>query len=256
MKIFNDPSADWQRFGESEPYWAVLTDDKYRPPNIDPGTLKEFFGSGELHLSTVWEVIRKTLDPSFAPRRAMDFGCGVGRVLIPLAQRCAVPVGVDVAGSMLDAARRNLAERGLRADLIVGDDVTSRVRGTFDFIHSYIVFQHIPPARGEAIAARLLERLEPGGVAAFHFSYRTPISSIQRFMRWARLSIPFAAATANLLRGRPASNPYMQVYEYNTARLLELFRAAGCDQAHLEFTDHGGVLGAFFYLRKRATTVV
>jgi SAM-dependent methyltransferase len=254
MRVFNDPSADWQRFGESQPYWAVLTEDKYRRPNIGPGTLGEFFESGELHLNTVWDVIRKSLNPAFAPRRALDFGCGVGRVLIPMAQRCPVLVGVDVAGSMLDEARRNLGQRGVRADLILGDDVLSRVSGTFDFIHSYIVFQHIPPARGEAIATRLLERLEAGGVAALHFSYRAPISPVQRFLRWARLSIPFAAATANLLRGRAASNPYMQVYEYDTARLRELFRAAGCDEVHIEFTNHGGVLGAFFYLRRRANT--
>jgi SAM-dependent methyltransferase len=254
VKIFNDPSADWQRFGESQPYWAVLTDDKYRPPNIGPETLREFFESGELHLRSVWDVIKKSLDPAFAPRRALDFGCGVGRVLIPLARRCPVPLGVDVAKSMLDEARRNLAERGVAAELVLGDDVLSSVPGTFDFVHSYIVFQHIPSARGEAIASRLLERLESGGVAALHFSYRTPISSVQRLLRWARVSIPFAASTANLLRGRSASHPYMQVYEYDTARILEVCRAAGCDQIHLEFTDHGGVLGAFFYCRKRVSS--
>lgn len=256
MRIFNDPSADWQRFGESQPYWAVLTDDKYRPPNIGPGTLGEFFESGESHLEAVWDMIRRTLDPAFSPCRALDFGCGVGRVLIPLARRCPIPVGVDVARSMLEEARRNLSERGLVAELILGDDALSRVPASFEFVHSYIVFQHIPPARGEVIAARLLERLEPGGVAALHFSYRTPISPVKRFLRWARLSIPFAASAANLVRGRAPSHPYMQVYEYEITRLLEILRLGGCDQIHLEFTDHGGVLGAFFYCRKRSASAV
>lgn len=254
MRIFNDPSADWERFGQTQPYWAVLTDEKYRPSNLAPGSLDDFFESGRLHLDGVWDVIEHTLHPAFAPRRAVDFGCGVGRVLIPLARRCPLALGVDVAHSMLDEARRNLGERGVTAELVLGDDALSRVRGTFDFIHSYIVFQHIPTERGEAIAARLLERLEPGGVAALHFSYRTPISSVQRFLRWARVSIPFAASTANLLRGRPASHPYMQVYEYDTTRILDVLRVAGCDQIHIEFTDHGGVLGAFFYCRKHATS--
>lgn len=141
---------------------------------------------------------------------------------------------------------------GRCSDGLLEHDTLSRLSGSFDFIHSYIVFQHIPPSRGEAIAARLLERLEAGGIAALHFTYRTPSAFLQRFTRWARLSVPFAVAAANLLRGRAASNPYMQVYEYDLGRLFDLFRAAGCDRLHLELTNHGGVLGAMFYRRKPA----
>jgi 2-polyprenyl-3-methyl-5-hydroxy-6-metoxy-1,4-benzoquinol methylase len=250
MKIFNNPSSDWERFGESDPYWAVLTDEKFRAGKITAGALDDFFHSGEQHLDAVWRRIEECIAPDFAPRRAVDFGCGVGRVLIPLARRCPAAVGMDVARPMLDEARQNMTRHGVTAELVVADDNLSQLSGSFDFIHSYIVFQHIPPPRGEAIAERLLDRLEPGGVAVLHFTYRTPIAPLQRFMRWARLSVPFVSTAANLVRGRSASHPYMQVYEYDSARVLETIRAAGCRDLHLDFTDHGGVLGVFVYCRK------
>jgi 2-polyprenyl-3-methyl-5-hydroxy-6-metoxy-1,4-benzoquinol methylase len=253
MRIFNNPSADWERFGETDPYWAVITDEKFRAGKIAVDARREFFQSGEQHLDAVWRRIRESLQLDFSPRRALDFGCGVGRVLIPLARRCPVAVGVNVASSMLREAQRNMSEQGVTAELVAGDDELSRLSGSFDFIHSYIVFQHIPPRRGEAMVARLLDRLGPGGVAALQFTYRTPISSVQRIARWARLKVPLVAPVANVLKGRPPSNPYMQVYEYDTSRILEIVRAAGCKEMRLEFTDHGGVIGIFIYCRKGAT---
>jgi 2-polyprenyl-3-methyl-5-hydroxy-6-metoxy-1,4-benzoquinol methylase len=37
----------------------------------------------------------------FAPRRVLDFGCGVGRVTLPLARRVDAVVAIDIADSML-----------------------------------------------------------------------------------------------------------------------------------------------------------
>lgn len=250
MKGFNDPPSDWERFGEREPYWAVLTEDKFRGSKINPQTRREFFQSGEAHLDSVTETIRKTLDAGFSPQRALDFGCGVGRVLIPLARHYPDAVGIDVAKSMLREAQRNLVEGGVGAQLVLGDDALTRLSGAFDFIHSYIVFQHIPPARGLRITATLLDRLEPGGVAALHYSYASPLSPRQRFLRWARQRTSVVAAAGNLAKGRPASSPYMETYEYDLARVFETFHRAGCSALHLRLTDHGGLLGVFIFCRK------
>jgi hypothetical protein len=37
------------------------------------------------------------------------------------------------------------------------------LKGKYDFIHSYIVFQHIPVERGKRIFEKLLAHLETGG---------------------------------------------------------------------------------------------
>ena len=250
MNASKDASPDWERFGELDPYWAVLTEEKFRANKLNAGSRQEFFQSGEIHLDSLIEMIHHSIQPGFSPVRAVDVGCGVGRVLIPMARRWPGAVGVDVASSMLREARKNLATAGVKADLVLGDDSLTALTGTFDFVHSYIVLQHVPPERGEKICAALLAKLRPGGVAALHVSYRTPLSQRQRILRWGRLRTQVVGAIGNLIRRRPASSPYMELYEYDLGSVFEMFRAAGCPELHLSFTDHGGLLGVLIVGRK------
>jgi SAM-dependent methyltransferase len=103
----------------------------------------------------------------------LEIGCGVGRLLIPLARRVARVEGVDISPVMIETSRAYLASV---------PNVTARLTdGTFegvddaslDFVFSFIVFQHIPavaPIRtyvGEAARA-----LKPGGVFRFQLDGR------------------------------------------------------------------------------------
>ncbi len=254
MKISNDASTDWQRMGFTDPYWAVLTDEKFRASRITDSARREFFQTGEEHLDSIIQRIRDRLGPDFAPSRALDFGCGVGRVLIPLARRYPGALGVDVADSMLAEARKNILEQGIVAELALGDDALSKVKGTFDFIHSYIVLQHIPRARGEKIVAGLLERLRPDGVAALHLTYSLGLPTAKKLFRWARLRAPLVGRGWNVLKKRPASTPYIEVYEYDLASLFEILRSHSCAEVYATLTDHGGVKGVFLFCRKAPMT--
>ena len=51
------------------------------------------------------------------------------------------------------------------------DDDLSKVTGTFDLIHSFIVLQHIATSRGEKIFRRMLSLLNEGGIGFLHFTY-------------------------------------------------------------------------------------
>jgi 2-polyprenyl-3-methyl-5-hydroxy-6-metoxy-1,4-benzoquinol methylase len=250
MRISSDPSTDWQRFGERDPYWAVLTDDKFRTAHINAGSRREFFESGELHVEQVITAIQEKLGGPFSPRRVLDFGCGVGRVLIPLARRFPGAVGLDVAESMLREARKNVEAAGVTADLRVSDRNLNGLPETFDLIHSCIVFQHIPPEDGFRLSAALLARLAPGGVAALHYTYSAPVHGAQRALRWARRRFSIVGRVANVLKGRPAPAPYMELYEYDLRALFEMFRRAGCTELHAKLTDHDGLLGALIFCRK------
>ena len=115
----------WQLFGASEPYGTVAGSSRYDRAELDAERLREFFLAGENEIADVFRVVTERLDSSFQPRRALDFGCGVGRMLIPLAARCDQVVGVDVADSMLAEAARNCAALP-NVKLLKGDDLLSR----------------------------------------------------------------------------------------------------------------------------------
>lgn len=210
--IGHTKAADaWRTLGATEPYFAVLTDARFHRAD-QPGPAREgFFQSGEDDIAELFA--RVALEhPDFAPRRALDFGCGVGLLLLPLARRVHDVVGADVSTTMLAEAQRNAAQARLgNVTLVVSDAAAYRQSGTFDLVHSCLVFQHIPRRAGMAILRDLVDRLNPGGVAALHFVYAIRKPPWWRVGHWARRTIPGAHGIANLLRGRSVRRPLMQM---------------------------------------------
>jgi 2-polyprenyl-3-methyl-5-hydroxy-6-metoxy-1,4-benzoquinol methylase len=242
---------EWEKFGRRDPYFGVLSEEKFRANQLDAAARAEFFASGERHVDACFETIRRCLAPAFSPRRALDFGCGVGRLVIPLARRCAAVVGADVSASMLAEARRNCDQQGLAdVSLVETANGLGSVPGTFDFIHSFIVFQHIPAPKGEQLLAELLDRLEPGGIGALHFTTAQRAPAMQRFVRRLRWSAPVMHELANLLKGRPGE-PLMIMEQYDLGHLWNALQEHGCEHAHLRATDHGGHLGVMIFFERR-----
>lgn len=251
----------WQRWGEVDPYFGVITDERYRRNNLTPAALAEFFRSGRSHVAHVMRVCQQQFSPTFVPQRVLDFGCGVGRVLVAFAEKSPEVVGVDVSPAMLAEARRNCDERGLqqRIELVRSDDALSEVEGTFDLIHSVIVFQHIEPARGHGLVARLVERLRPGGIAALHFTYAKTAHADRYGQPPPPATPPPPPAPAwRLAKRRPpapppqpaGSDPEMQMNSYPLNEIMFIAQQGGARRCHVEFTDHGGECGVFLYFQR------
>ena len=162
---------DWTKIAEDAPYWGVLSADEFKGVDIDSVAHERFFASGERQIAGLFADIN-TISPGFSPNRSLDFGCGVGRVLLPIAARSREAVGVDIAPNMLALTKRNAEVTGVNnIELVLSDDTLSRVTGKFDLVHSFIVLQHIPPERGYQIIRQLLSLLEPEGIFAIHIGF-------------------------------------------------------------------------------------
>jgi SAM-dependent methyltransferase len=170
--ISRDTDNDWKLVAERDPFWGVLSEDGFRRDAMDAAAHARFMQTGEEYVANHFGLVRHHLDPDFKPRRALDVGCGVGRLLLPMARRVDEAVGVDIAPAMLELAARHADQAGVRnAELLPSDDSLSRVKGQFDFVNCYIVLQHIPPERGYRLIQSMLSRLAVGGVGSLQVTY-------------------------------------------------------------------------------------
>jgi SAM-dependent methyltransferase len=224
---------DWEHFAQTDPYYAVLTEKAYHRSNFDASARERFFETGRQHIDAVFDAVRRHLDAGFNPQWALDFGCGVGRLLVPLATACRFVTGIDVSVSMLREACANLEQRRLsNVALLKSGDSLPLLAGRFDFVHSYIVLQHIPVARGERIFASLVNAVREGGIGALHVTYLRVSSFLARLSYRARSAAPIVNGVANLRRGLPFGLPMMQMNEYNLNRHLQSLHDQGCRRIH------------------------
>lgn len=66
--------------------------------------------------------------------RILDLGCGTGRHAIELAARGFAVTGVDFSPRMLEVARRNAADRGVRVEWVLADARAYRGEHPFDLV--------------------------------------------------------------------------------------------------------------------------
>jgi len=121
--LTRNTDKDWECFATSDPYYAVATHEKFHRDNLNEDVRREFFEVGQRHVEQIFKIIHTYFASGFRPSRALDFGCGVGRLVVPLAELCRSVVGVDVSESMLLEAKINCDRRGIsNVDFIRGDD--------------------------------------------------------------------------------------------------------------------------------------
>jgi SAM-dependent methyltransferase len=219
--VRSSDSAQWQRFGEVDPYFGVLSSEEYRRENLTEESLEQFFASGDAYVDWLFQHLG-----DLHPRTSLDFGCGVGRVLVALAGRCAEVTGVDVSPAML-AECRNVCERRDIRNIRLTDRLPEE---RFDLVHSTLVLQHVRRDDGYRLIGELARRVADGGVGALHVALR-PSTELARVYFWATARIPFAANGWNLVRRQPWSYPHMRMTAYSLDRVLEQLASLGISEA-------------------------
>ncbi|MGF1475817.1 MAG: class I SAM-dependent methyltransferase [Geminicoccaceae bacterium] len=245
----DDTDRQWEKFGRADPYFGVITDETYRQANLTEEAKKRFFRSGELHVEHVVAQTRKHLAADIGLGRVLDFGCGVGRTLIPFCAVAQHVVGADISPSMLEEAKRNCDIRSVQnASLVLADDAFLAADDAFDLVHSSIVFQHVPMPRGIKIFRALMGKLVPGGIGVMEMAYAALPD--RRLGPWLKRNVPWANSLANLFRGRPVGEPMMQMNAYDLNQVFAILQSTGVVAFYAEFTDHGGYRGITLYCRK------
>jgi len=240
----DDTDRQWERWGRQNPYFAVTSKDSYRRELFE-GHRAEFFQTGEILISDVLNQLERTMGREVERRCALDFGCGVGRLVIPLAARFERVVGVDVSPSMLREAGKNCDRLAIHnVEFHLSDDSLRLLTQRYDFVNSYAVFQHIPPRRGYKILDRLLGLVAPTGGTMIHLSLRRRSSKLKKIVYFTKHRVPLAVVIFNVLQGKRWNEPLMQMNEYDLPELLKIFARHGMQNVQVTLELHGDDLTA------------
>jgi SAM-dependent methyltransferase len=154
----------WSTLGQWDPMWVILTIPGFQRIGWEPAA---FFYTGILEIDAMRRRLAK-LGLSVRAARALDVGCGIGRLTQALCGYFASVDGVDIAPSMILTARK-LNRFGSRCRYWLSDDVGlgQFADNTFDLIYSSGTLQHVPSRQIRIYIAEFARVLAPGGLAVF-----------------------------------------------------------------------------------------
>ncbi len=126
-----------------------------------------------------YELARLSSSVEPRDRRALEIGCGPGRLMGFMSRHFGEIHGVDVSDEMIKLAKEHLAAiPHARVHRNSGTDLSLFASESFDYVYSYAVFQHIPSR--EVVLAYLSESarvLKPGGVLCCQLRGAAPLAA-------------------------------------------------------------------------------
>jgi len=163
-KGLDDLQQDWNVLGARDPLWAVLSAKNKQGNKWD---VKEFFANGVREINGLLEYL-SDLGLVIPRSRALDFGCGVGRLSQALAVYFDEVCGVDIAQTMVERARQ-FNKFGDKCSYYVNtrDDLQLFPDADFSFIYTTLVLQHMEPRYAKRYIREFLRILKPNGVLVF-----------------------------------------------------------------------------------------
>ena len=166
---FAELKKTWNELARKDAMWAVLTGPAGERRKWDSAA---FFQSGVDEINAILERVRATGTP-VGNQRALDFGCGVGRLTQALCGHFRHVDGVDIAGAMIEKARmlNRFAER-CAYHLNETDDLRLFADASFDFVYSNITLQHMEARYSRRYIEEFFRISKPGSVIVFQIPAR------------------------------------------------------------------------------------
>lgn len=161
-----DLRKNWDLMGKNDPLWsdrALFS----KGEKVTPDRIKGFFESGAMEIDSVMSYV-ESIGVTVPKRKALDFGCGAGRLAQRLAYYFDEVIGVDISQPRIELAQKlNRHGDQCKYYLNTADDLKRFPDNTFDFIYSNIVLQHMTPRLSMNYIKEFLRILAPNGLITF-----------------------------------------------------------------------------------------
>jgi SAM-dependent methyltransferase len=165
----------WTALGEQDPYWSVLTDERYRAAALDRQQIDSFRQTGANSASLLDLIGQKgELPPPHGV--CLELGCGVGRITRHLAPRFDKVIAVDISPGNLAICERYMHDENIQnVDTVLIESIeTLNSLPDFDYFYSMIVLQHNPPPVQYEMLRILFSKVRRGGVCLFQTACDMP----------------------------------------------------------------------------------
>jgi len=161
-----DMAKDWDLRSRRNARWYIYWDAWE--------TEEEFDASGE---KEVTEILLKNISIN-SKCRALEIGCGVGRLLKPLSHYVTDLYGVDISKEMISQGKERLASLNNISLSVCEGDLSAFKDNFFDFCYSLAVFRHIPEKKYiYRYLSEVSRVLKPAGILKFEVWGSGPIKS-------------------------------------------------------------------------------
>jgi 2-polyprenyl-3-methyl-5-hydroxy-6-metoxy-1,4-benzoquinol methylase len=230
--------TNWEGFAKTDPMWSILTVKRFSKNKWDKD---EFFNIGELEIKEWFERFNELENVSSA--RALDFGCGVGRLTQALCQRFTSVTGVDISETMI-ALANEYNKFPLQCNYRVNDqpDLSLFEDNSFDFICSHITLQHIPKTYIFSYIDDFIRIAKPGGIILFSLPSSPPFL-------YKVLSAIIPNNIKNLLRKILFNSKYaMEMHWVKKTKIENFFRKKGVEFNAYPDRSAGQNWEGYFYL--------
>ena len=159
-----DNQQYWDYHASTDPLWAVLA---FPDKSGNRWTVREFMQTGEREIALLFHQVADLQLPE--PKgRALDFGCGAGRLTQALARRMDHVIGADISPVMIDLARRLNRYPDRAGYLCTATTPLSSIPSrSLQLIYTNIVLQHVPAALAVEYLGEFFRLLDANGLLVF-----------------------------------------------------------------------------------------
>ena len=156
MNVSEKMKRDWNQRAQHHARFWIATEN-YETEEV-------FAQSGQDTAQALLHALNGLWRPSW---KVLDIGCGIGRVLKPLAEHFHALVGIDVSSAMIAQSKAWLSEYPhVTTFETSGMDLNEFEDQSFNLVYSYVAFQHMPRPVLEQYLGEINRVLTPDGYLA------------------------------------------------------------------------------------------
>ena len=164
----NNSQKNWDGLAKTDPFWAILTEQEKKGGKWNKN---DFFATGVKEIEYLMTHLNQK-EIQFSKLRALDFGCGVGRLTQPLSKYFNKVIGIDISPQMITLAENYNSKPNCQFVLNPTADIKLFHDNSFDFIYSNIVLQHITPDKVFDYLLEFIRILRNDGLLIFQLPDR------------------------------------------------------------------------------------